>query len=95
MQTFPADLFRSRVVGTVGGLLGSAGAFAAMFFNLFGGWLVEHHGYSPVFFVTGLLHPAAFVVILLTVRNVAPLDGAGNDAVPTSRAAASGPSELP
>jgi ACS family hexuronate transporter-like MFS transporter len=79
MQTLPADLFRSRVVGTVGGLLGSAGAFAAMLFSLLGGWIVEHHGYGPVFVVTGLLHPVAFVVILLTVRNVAPLDREGNE----------------
>jgi ACS family hexuronate transporter-like MFS transporter len=74
MQTLPADLFRSRVVGTVGGLLGAAGSFAAMLFSLIGGWIVERHGYGPVFIVTGMLHPIAFLVILLTVREVTPLD---------------------
>jgi len=73
VQTLPADLFPSRVVGSVGGLLGSAGSFGAMLFNLFIGWLVEHHGYSPAFLIAGLLHPLAFLVILASVKRIAPL----------------------
>ena len=73
MQTLPADLFPSRVVGSVGGLLGSAGSFGAMLFNLFGGYLIERHGYAPAFFIAGLLHPVALVIVLLSVRRIAPL----------------------
>jgi len=73
VQTLPADLFPSRVVGSVGGLLGSAGAFGAMFFNLFIGWLVEHHGYAPAFLIAGLMHPLAFLIILMSVRRIEPL----------------------
>jgi ACS family hexuronate transporter-like MFS transporter len=73
VQTLPADLFPARVVGTVGGLLGSAGSFGAMLFGLLVGWLVDHHGYGPPFLIAGLLHPMAFLVILAMVRRIEPI----------------------
>ena len=78
MQTLPADLFPAKVVGSVEGLLGSAGAFGGMLFGLLVGWLVEHHGYGPAFLIAGLLHPVAFLVILATVRRIGPLHGTGS-----------------
>lgn len=74
VQTLPADLFPSRIVGSVGGLLGSAGSFGAMLFGLLVGWLVDRHGYAPAFVIAGLLHPLALTVIFLTVRRVEPVD---------------------
>jgi ACS family hexuronate transporter-like MFS transporter len=73
VQTLPADLFPAGVVGSVGGLLGSAGSFGAMLFNLAVGKLVDHHGYGPAFFIAGVLHPLAFLIILATVRRIGPL----------------------
>jgi ACS family hexuronate transporter-like MFS transporter len=73
VQTLPADLFPSRAVGSVEGLLGSAGSFGGMLFGLFVGWLVEHHGYGLAFVLAGTMHPFAFGLILLTVKNVAPV----------------------
>lgn len=73
VQTLPADLFPSKVVGSVEGLLGSAGAFGGMFFGLLVGWMVEHQGYGPAFLIAGVLHPLAFLVILVTVTRVEPL----------------------
>lgn len=73
MQTLPADLFSSRNVGSVAGLLGAAGSFGAMLLNLLVGWIVQHHGYAPAFVITGLLHPIAFLVILRSVRRIEPL----------------------
>ena len=73
MQTLPADLFPARNVGSVAGLLGAAGSFGAMLFNLLVGWIVGQHGYAPAFIIAGVLHPLAFVVILVTVRRIQPL----------------------
>jgi ACS family hexuronate transporter-like MFS transporter len=73
MQTLPADLFPSKVVGSVGGLLGSAGAFGGMLFAYFVGWLIEHHGFVPAFLIAGLLHPLAFAIILSSVRRIEPM----------------------
>ena len=73
MQTLPADLFPARNVGSVAGLLGAAGSFGAMLFNLLVGWIVAHHGYGPAFLIAGLLHPLAFLIILVSVRRIQPL----------------------
>lgn len=73
VQTLPADLFPARVVGSVEGLLGSAGSFGGMAFGILVGWLVEDHGYAPAFAIAGVMHPLAFGVILLSVRRVRPL----------------------
>jgi ACS family hexuronate transporter-like MFS transporter len=73
VQTLPADLFPSTVVGSVEGLLGSAGAFGGMLFAEVVGRLVGHHGYGPAFAIAGVLHPLAFFVILVTVRRVEPI----------------------
>jgi ACS family hexuronate transporter-like MFS transporter len=74
IQTLPADLFRSHVVGSVEGLLGSAGSFGAMLFSLLVGGLLDQHGYGPAFLIAGVVHPVAFLIILATVKRVAPLD---------------------
>jgi ACS family hexuronate transporter-like MFS transporter len=73
IQTLPADLFPAKLVGSVGGLLGSAGSFGAMLFSWLVGSLVEHHGYGPVFMLAGLLHPLSFLIILSTVRRIEPI----------------------
>jgi ACS family hexuronate transporter-like MFS transporter len=73
VQTLPADLFPSAVVGSVAGLQGGVGAFGGMLFNLLvGALLAAGYGYSPVFVISGLLHPVSFVVILLLVRRIQP-----------------------
>ena len=75
VQTLPADLFPASTVGSVEGLLGSAGSFGGMLFGLLVGWLVEQHGYAPAFAIAGVLHPLAFGVIVMAVRRVEPLRG--------------------
>jgi ACS family hexuronate transporter-like MFS transporter len=74
VQTLPADLFPSSMVGSVGGLLGCAGSFGGMIFGVMVGWLVEHSGYGPAFVVAGLCHPLGFLLVLATVRRVEQVD---------------------
>ena len=73
VQTLPADLFPSRVVGSVEGLLGSAGSFGGMLFGLLVGQLIGDHGYGPAFIIAGVLHPIGFLLILLSVRRIEPI----------------------
>ena len=73
VQTLPADLFPSRVVGSVEGLLGSAGSFGGMLFGLLVGKLVAHQGYGPAFIIAGVLHPLGFLLILAIVRRIEPV----------------------
>ena len=73
VQTLAADLFPSRIVGSVEGLLGSAGALGAASFNAFVGWMVRKHGYDVPFLIAGVVHPVSFVLILLLVRRIEPV----------------------
>ena len=73
VQTLPADLFPSKVVGSVEGLLGSAGAFGGILFASLGALVVERTGYGPVFFLAGVLHPLAFIIIISVVRQIRPV----------------------
>ena len=68
LQTACTDLFPNKVVGSVAGLAGSAGCFGAMLFSLLAGQLVQNVGYSPVFILVGILHPLAFLVVLVVIR---------------------------
>ncbi len=78
VQTLAADIFPSSVVGSVEGLLGSAGSFGGMLFGLLVGSLVTHHGYTPVFLMAGLLHPVALLLILAVVRRIEPAHAPGH-----------------
>jgi MFS transporter, ACS family, hexuronate transporter len=73
VQTLPADLFPSRVVGSVEGLLGSAGSFGGMLFGLLVGSLIQTQGYGPAFIIAGILHPIGFLLILLSVPRIEPV----------------------
>lgn len=73
VQTLVADMFPSRVVGSVAGLLGAVGSFGGMLFNLLVGALLSHHyGYSIVFLISGLMHPASLAIVFLVVRRIEP-----------------------
>ena len=74
MQTLSVDMFPSSSVGSVAGLVGAAGAFGGMFFNVFAGALLtRYHSYALIFTITGLLHPLGFLIILLVVRKIKPV----------------------
>jgi ACS family hexuronate transporter-like MFS transporter len=68
MQTLASDRFPSVAVGAVTGMMGACGSFGAMLFNLLvGSLLANSYGYGTAFFVAGLLHPASFLLISLSL----------------------------
>ena len=67
-STLASDLFRKEDMGTVIGILGAAGATGGLMFNAAIGTVVECLGYAPVFYVAGVLHIAAALVVGLTIR---------------------------
>jgi ACS family hexuronate transporter-like MFS transporter len=74
VMILPADLFPHRAVGSVAGLVGFGGAMGGAIFGMVAGYLLDHgFGYGPVFLAVSTFHVAAFFVILLSVRQVAPL----------------------
>jgi ACS family hexuronate transporter-like MFS transporter len=74
IMTLPTDLFPRRAVGTVAGMVGLGGAFGGIVFGQLAGWMLDHgSGYGPVFLIAGLLHVAAFALILIAVPVIRPV----------------------
>ena len=78
VMILPTDLFPRRVVGSVAGLVGFGGAMGGVVFNLIVGRMLDGgYGYGPVFAIVSTLHALAFILILLTIREVRPLEFKG------------------
>lgn len=74
LQTLAVDLFPSAVVGSVAGLMGAMGSLGAVLFDLtVGSVLTYTHSYSLLLIGAGLLHPLAFVLILLWIPRIEPV----------------------
>src|SRR5215510_651626 len=74
VMILPTDLFPRRVVGSVAGLVGFGGAMGGIVLNLIVGRMLDAgYGYTPVFAIVSTLHVLAFILILLTLREVRPL----------------------
>jgi MFS transporter, ACS family, hexuronate transporter len=75
VMVLPADLFPQNVVGSVAGLVGFGGAMGGILFGEIVGYLLDHgFGYSAVFGIAGTLHIAAFLIILIAVPVLLPLN---------------------
>jgi ACS family hexuronate transporter-like MFS transporter len=75
VQTLAADLFPSRVVGSVEGLLGSAGALGAAVIGEGFGWIISrHHSYTLPFLLCGVMHLVGFGILLGLVRRIEPVE---------------------
>jgi ACS family hexuronate transporter-like MFS transporter len=64
--TVASDMFPKRVVASVVGLGGMAGAVGGMFMQLVAGGLLQSFGtYVPLFVIAGVMHPLALVAIVV------------------------------
>jgi ACS family hexuronate transporter-like MFS transporter len=71
----PTDLFETRVVASVAGLVGFGGAMGGLLMNLVAGRLLDAgFTYAAVFNIVGTLHVFAFVVILVAIPRIRPID---------------------
>lgn len=68
LQALPADIFKPNEVATASGFTGMGGAIGGMLANLGTGYLVMHFSYTPVFFIAGLMHPLAAVIVYRMLR---------------------------
>ena len=71
----PTDLFGRRIVASVAGLVGFGGAMGGVVFNLAVGRILDSGlGYGTVFGIVGTFHVIAFLVILVTIPVIRPLE---------------------
>lgn len=73
VQTLAADIFPTKVVGTVAGLMGCVGTYGAMIFSFVVGFIIEQMGYEPAFIISGVLHPASFLLVFLIIKKIEPV----------------------
>jgi MFS transporter, ACS family, hexuronate transporter len=71
VMVLPTDLFPTNVVGSVAGLVGFGGALGGIVFGEIAGHMLDRgFGYSTVFAIAGMLHVAAFLIILGSVPSL-------------------------
>jgi ACS family hexuronate transporter-like MFS transporter len=63
-----SDIFPSRAIATVTGMTGTAGGIAGMLSSLVVGPVVDRFSFAPAFAVSGVLYPAALVVLWWACR---------------------------
>jgi ACS family hexuronate transporter-like MFS transporter len=84
VMVLPADLFPRSVVGAAAGLIGFGGAMGGIVFGELAGHLLDHgFGYETVFQIAATFHVIAFLLILITVPKIAPLNMAQHHATET------------
>ncbi len=71
VMVLPTDLFPGKLVGSVAGLVGFGGAMGGVVFGFVVGYLLDHgFGYGVVFGMVSTFHVIAFLVILISVRQM-------------------------
>ena len=73
VQTLSVDIFPSKVVGTVSGLMGCIGTYGAMIFSFIIGFVIQSNGYTPAFLISGFLHPISFILVFLIIKKIEPI----------------------
>jgi MFS transporter, ACS family, hexuronate transporter len=73
--TLIGDTVAPEEVGTAVGLTGTAGGIAGMLSNLAVGPAVDAVGFAPVFLISALLYPLAWLIV--AARRRAPIEAAG------------------
>jgi ACS family hexuronate transporter-like MFS transporter len=66
--TLTNDLYPTRVVGSVSGLIAFGNGLGGAIFTYIAGQIIERYSYNAIFVIMGFLHPAAYLVFKLLVR---------------------------
>jgi len=72
--TITSELFGKNATSTMVGLAGTAGAIAALVLNPLIGKIVESFSYTPMWIASGIMYPLGFVVLLLMIPRIRPLN---------------------
>jgi hypothetical protein len=75
--TLPADLFPKRMVARTFGLAAGMSNVATALFAYYTGWMVDRHGFAPVFLTVAFMHPVAAIIASIMIRSSKQSDSAG------------------
>ena len=65
-----SDVFGIEATSSVVGLSGTAGALPALLINPLIGKIVQQYSYSPLWIVSGIMYPIAFLIFLLFIPKI-------------------------
>ncbi len=68
----PADVFPRTMVGSIWGLASMGSGFGGMLFSWLSGWLIDRHGYVPVFVGYGIMPLVALAIVLFLLGPLRP-----------------------
>ena len=77
LMTMTNDLFPTKIVGSVAGLVGLGSGLGGTIFTRITGYVVQNHSYKLIFFVLAFLHPAALLIVHALIRRGITEDPAG------------------
>ena len=69
-----SDIFGSTGTSTVVGLSGTAGAVSGLIINPLIGRIVQVYSYNPIWIISGIMYPVAFLCLLIFVPKIKPLE---------------------
>ncbi|MFO7824485.1 MAG: MFS transporter [Cyclobacterium sp.] len=72
------DVFGNYATSSVVGLSGTAGAVSGMILNPVIGWVAQNHSYGPLWLVSGIMYPLAFVILLVFVPKITSMEFSAN-----------------
>lgn len=69
-----SDIFGTNGTATVVGLSGTAGAVSGLIMNPLIGLIVQNYSYTPIWVVSGFMYPLAFILFIIFIRSIRPLN---------------------
>jgi len=69
-----ADMFGANGTSTVVGLSGTAGAVSSLIINPMIGWVVQNYSYNPIWILSGIMYPVAFLVFIVCIPKIRLLE---------------------
>jgi ACS family hexuronate transporter-like MFS transporter len=72
-----ADVFGKYATSSVVGLSGTAGAISGMIINPFIGWIAQNYSYSPLWLVSGIMYPLAFILFMVFIPKLKTIEVSG------------------
>ena len=68
-----SDIFGKKATSTVVGLSGTAGVLSDLLLNPLIGLVIQTYSYRPLWIISGVLYPLAFILLLIFIRQIKPI----------------------
>jgi MFS transporter, ACS family, hexuronate transporter len=77
LMTITNDFYPSNIIGSIAGLLAFGSGIGGILFTRFAAVVVDRMGYDPLFYIMGVLHPLAWLIVWRLCRNTDRINPAG------------------